>query len=49
MKNKSFKLFSLLVAAFFIFSSCQIGLGEAIDLQAPEIFLTSHKDNDYVG
>lgn len=49
MKNKSFKLFSLLVAAFFILSSCQIGLGEAIDLQAPEIFLTSHKDNDYVG
>lgn len=49
MKNKSFKLFSVLVAAFFIFSSCQIGLGEAIDLQAPEIFLTSHKDNDYVG
>lgn len=49
MKNKSFKLFSLLVAAFFILSSCQIGLGEAIDLQAPEIFLTSPKDNDYVG
>lgn len=48
-QNKSFKLFSVLVAAFFIFSSCQIGLGEAIDLQAPEIFLTSHKDNDYVG
>ena len=48
-QNKSFKLFSLLVAAFFILSSCQIGLGEAIDLQAPEIFLTSHKDNDYVG
>lgn len=39
-----FSIFTLV-----IFSSCQIGLGEAIDLQAPEIFLTSHKDNDYVG
>ena len=32
-----------------ILSSCQIGLGDAIDLQAPEVVLTSHKDNDYVG
>ena len=48
-QNKSFKLFSVLVAAFFIFSSCQIGLGNAIDLEAPEVFLTSHKDSDYVG
>lgn len=39
-----FSIFTLV-----ILSSCQIGLGEAIDLQAPEIFLTSHKDNDYVG
>lgn len=45
----SFKLFSVLVAAFLIFSSCQIGLGSAIDLEAPEVFLTSHKDSDYVG
>lgn len=37
------------IFALVILSSCQIGLGEAIDLQAPEIFLTSHKDNDYVG
>ena len=48
-QNKSFKLFSVLVAAFLIFSSCQIGLGNAIDLEAPEVFLTSHKDSDYVG
>lgn len=48
-QNKSFKLFSVLVAAFLIFSSCQIGLGSAIDLQAPVIELTSHGDSDYVG
>ena len=48
-QNKSFKLFSILVAAFLIFSSCQIGLGSAIDLQAPIIELTSHGDSDYVG
>ena len=48
-QNKSFKLFSVLVVAFLIFSSCQIGLGNAIDLEAPEVFLTSHKDSDYVG
>lgn len=47
--NTSFKLFSVLVAVFLIFSSCQIGLGNAIDLEAPEVFLTSHKDSDYVG
>ena len=46
--NKIIKtIFSIF--ALVILSSCQIGLGEAIDLQAPEIFLTSHKDNDYVG
>ena len=48
-QNTSFKLFSVLVVAFLIFSSCQIGLGNAIDLEAPEVFLTSHKDSDYVG
>lgn len=48
-QNKVFKLFSVLVAAFLIFSSCQIGLGPAIDLEAPIVELTSHKDNDYVG
>lgn len=48
-QNKSFKLFSVLVAAFLIFSSCQIGLGNAIDLEAPVIELISHGDSDYVG
>ena len=48
-QNKVFKLFSALVATFLIFSSCQIGLGTAIDLEAPIVELTSHKDNDYVG
>ena len=46
--NKIIKtIFSIFTLA--ILSSCQIGLGEAIDLQAPEVVLTSHKDNDYVG
>lgn len=48
-QNKVFKLFSALVATFLIFSSCQIGLGPAIDLEAPVVELTSHKDSDYVG
>ena len=48
-QNKVFKLFSVLVATFLIFSSCQIGLGNAIDLEAPVIELTSHRDSDYVG
>lgn len=30
-------------------SSCDIGLGAAIDLTAPEIKITSHRDNDSVG
>lgn len=46
--NKIIKsIFSIFTLA--ILSSCQIGLGDAIDLQAPEVVLTSHKDNDYVG
>ena len=46
--NKIIKtIFSIFTLA--IFSSCQIGLGDAIDLQAPVVVLTSHKDNDYVG
>lgn len=46
--NKIIKsIFSIFTLA--ILSSCQIGLGDAIDLQAPEVVLTSHKDSDYVG
>lgn len=49
--KKIYKIIKIIFSIFtlVILSSCQIGLGEAIDLQAPEIFLTSHKDNDYVG
>lgn len=48
--KKCYNVFSLFfVLLFFTLFSCQIGLGEAIDLQAPEVVLTSHKDNDYVG
>lgn len=47
--NKIIKTILVFLFTLVILSSCQIGLGEAIDLQAPEIFLTSHKDNDYVG
>lgn len=39
-------LFSFLI--LFSFISCQIGLGEAIDLQPPKVQLTSHNDNDSV-
>ena len=39
----------LCLLSIFTLFSCQIGLGDAIDLQAPEVVLTSHKDNDYVG
>lgn len=48
--KKCYNVFSLFfVLLFFTLFSCQIGLGDAIDLQAPEVVLTSHKDNDYVG
>ncbi len=30
------------------FLSCEIGLGAGVDLEAPVVTLTSHKDNDYV-
>ena len=36
-------------AALALFGSCDIGLGPAVDLTAPEIEITSHKDNDSVG
>ena len=39
-------LFSFVI--LFSFISCQIGLGEAIDLQPPKVQLTSHNDNDSV-
>lgn len=36
-------------AVFAILLSCEIGLGPAVDVTAPEVTLTSHKDNDCVG
>ncbi|WP_407398742.1 hypothetical protein [Treponema sp.] len=37
------------MAASIVLGSCDIGLGPAVDLAAPEIEVTSHKDNDAVG
>lgn len=46
--NKSFFIVFSILSLLSLFSSCQVGLGNAVDLQAPEISLTSHKDNDSV-
>lgn len=46
------KRYSCLTALFFVFAiffnACNVGLGEVIDLEAPVLKLTSHKDNDTV-
>jgi len=43
---------TIILVTFFIFgcffSSCNIGLGPSVDLQAPVVEVTSHKDNDSV-
>lgn len=44
--KKIIRLLPLTLPLFFL--SCDIGLGEAVDLQAPEMELLSHKDNDTV-
>lgn len=31
-----------------LFASCDVGLGEEVDLESPEIIITSHSDNDTV-
>lgn len=46
--NKIIKFSSLGFLALLAFSACEIGLGEAVDLKAPVVELTSHKDNDSV-
>lgn len=45
------KIYSAVLSVFALafFSSCEIGLGPSVDLQAPEVEITSHKDNDSVG
>ena len=45
---KAFKYSVLCFFSFFVFAACEIGLGEAVDLEAPVVKLTSHKDNDSV-
>lgn len=43
---------SFLIWAVLLFGSCQnpyTGLGTALDLEAPEVTITSHKNMDYVG
>ena len=45
---KIIKYSVLSVFSFAVFSACEIGLGEAVDLEAPVVELTSHKDNDSV-
>ena len=45
---KIIKYSVLSIFSFAVFSACEIGLGEAVDLEAPVVELTSHKDNDSV-
>ena len=44
---KNFFLVTLCLCVTFL--SCEIGLGPAVDITAPEVWLTSHNDNDSVG
>ena len=46
--KKIFKYSVLCVLSLFVFAACEIGLGAAVDLEAPVVTLTSHKDNDSV-
>lgn len=46
-RNFLVKLSGLLMLLLFT-TSCQIGLGNAVDVKAPEIAITSHRDNDSV-
>lgn len=48
--NMTKSLAGLFTAAVLSFTGgCTIGLGPSVDLQAPEVSITSHKDNDSVG
>ena len=46
--KKKISYICLLILICFGFFSCNVGLGEAVDLEAPEVKLLSHKSNDYV-
>ena len=45
--NRYFGL--LLVTGAVLFASCEIGLGEGVDMTPPSVRITSHDDNDSVG
>lgn len=47
MKNKIIFLIYI-ISIIFILASCNIGLGEAVDLKAPVVKVESHGDNDTV-
>lgn len=48
--KKQLNILIILLSIFTLFSffSCDIGLGEAIDLESPVLKLTSHNDSDFV-
>lgn len=46
--KKNISYICLLILICFGFFSCNVGLGAAIDLEAPEVKLLSHNSNDYV-
>ena len=46
--KKKISYICLLILICFGFFSCNVGLGSAIDLEAPEVKLLSHNSNDYV-
>ncbi len=50
MKNMVKNIKTIISGLFVIltFAACEIGLGPAVDLTAPVVTLTSHKDNDSV-
>ena len=50
MKKSLRSVFGLLAAlSLLIFASCEVGLGESVDLEAPEITITSPLPNAKVG
>ena len=42
------KFLSIFALAAVLFTSCEVGLGPAVDMEPPVVTLTSHKDNDSV-
>ncbi len=48
MNRKNRFLIALFTISSLFFASCEIGLGAAVDLEAPKVTITSHQDNDSV-